>query len=123
VTDEELNALAAGLPPADLHAARRRAEDEHARTWQPSIIPMPDHLPGGIVRFNCPRGCPWFHDENPGRDAATERYVLVVPANPTGADIADALTRTAEERAATQRARIERALAEHDHQAHGGPAV
>jgi hypothetical protein len=124
VTDEELNAVAAGLPPVDLISARRRAEQEHAAAWEPTTIPMPEHLAGGIVRFPCPRGCPWFHDENPGRDAATERYVLVVPsANPTPEEVADAISRKAADRAAAVRERIERAVAAHDHEVHSGPTT
>ncbi|MEU6928959.1 hypothetical protein AB0A05_07320 [Streptomyces sp. NPDC046374] len=118
MTDEELNALTRSLPPVDLVQARRRAEEEYFATWEPSIVPMPDFVPGGAVRFSCPRGCGWFHDENPGLDAAMQPYRLVVPLDPTSEDITAAINREASTRARAQQERITTAIVEHDQQAH-----
>ncbi|MBC9729240.1 hypothetical protein [Streptomyces sp. TRM68367] len=91
---------------AELEAARRA--DAAARLPEPTTIPMPDfpYMPGhplaGMVRFSCPLGCGWHHDENPGRDEAAEP--LVVPLDPELWEAA--LVARAEARAEAFRARV-----------------
>jgi hypothetical protein len=119
VSYEDLDALARSLPPVDLIAERRRAEEEYAAAWEPSTIPMPEFPRMGVARFRCPRGCAWFHDEDAARDAA-EPYALTLPANYTADDVTAAINRNAAARATATRERIERAIAEHDQEAHDG---
>ncbi|MFE6018674.1 hypothetical protein ACFQ6O_18640 [Streptomyces sp. NPDC056441] len=122
-TDEILARLPKKAPHemfAELEAARRAAE---AAPWpEPSIIPMPSypyslsHPRCGTLRFSCPLGCGWHHDEDPGRDAATER--LVVPLDP--ALVSEALTAQANARAQAFKTRVEAAITDHFAEAHPG---
>ncbi|MFF2940192.1 hypothetical protein ACFVSQ_10150 [Streptomyces niveus] len=123
MNDEDLEAIARSLPPVDLVQAHRQAEAEHFANWEPSVVPMPDFVPGGAVRFHCPRACGWFHDENPGLDAATDPYRLVLPLEPTSQDISDALTRQASARATALHERVSAAIVDHDRQAHSQTVV
>jgi hypothetical protein len=124
---DELDAVLARLPqqtPAQMYAelqeARRAAE---TAPWpEPSIIPMPTYpddvrgLLGGTMRFGCPLGCDWHHDEHPGRDAALEP--LVLPLDPD--QFEETLTAQANDRAEAFRARVEAAIVDHFEQAHPG---
>ncbi|MFZ3595057.1 hypothetical protein [Streptomyces sp. BH104] len=104
---------------AELLHARLNAPPELA---EPGIIPTPEFLPGGVVRFNCVRGCGWHYDENPGLDAAREPMSLRVPGNWTQADLTAAVTAHADERSERTRARIEAAITAHHEEAHSSPA-
>ncbi|MEU1815154.1 hypothetical protein ABZ543_08145 [Streptomyces roseifaciens] len=119
MTDEELNELVRSLPLADPVDAHKEAA-AYAAAWEPSVVPTPEFTRNGTVRFPCPRGCGWFHDENPGLDAIADPYVLVLPTDTTSADISAAISRQASERAEAQQARVEAAVIEHDRKAHGG---
>ncbi|MDX3069320.1 hypothetical protein PV518_45530 [Streptomyces sp. ND04-05B] len=99
---------------AEIEAARRAAAA--APLPEPSIIPMPEFPAFGLVRYPCPLGCGWHHDEHPGRDVAAER--LVLPADVDRLD--EALTAHAYARAEALKARIEAAISGHFEQAHPG---
>lgn len=115
---DELLARIQQQKPHDLFAeveAARRADE--ATPWpEPSIIPMPSHPRRGTLRFSCPLGCGWHHDEDPGRDAAMER--LVVPLDPDL--VSEALTAQANARAKALQARVEAAITDHFAEAHPG---
>ncbi|MGW4731857.1 hypothetical protein ACWEQC_22285 [Streptomyces shenzhenensis] len=123
---DDLDALNARLPKqstaelfAELQTARRAAA---AVLPEPTTIPGPDfpyrrpHPLAGTVRFSCPLGCDWHHDEHPGREAATERLVLPLDSE----QLDKALTAQAEARAEVFRERVEGAIADHFEQAHPG---
>ncbi|MFE3146546.1 hypothetical protein ACFXJ6_07770 [Streptomyces sp. NPDC059218] len=115
---DELLARIQQRKPHDLFAeveAARRA-DEAAPWPEPSIIPMPSHPRRGTLRFSCPLGCGWHHDENPGRMAATER--LAVPFDLELVD--EALTAQADARVQVLQARVEAAITDHVAEAHPG---
>ncbi|NGO66791.1 hypothetical protein [Streptomyces boncukensis] len=122
MTDDELTSLVRSLPSpdADLLAARRAAEEQPAP--EPDVVPMPEFVPGGIVRFHCAHGCGWHHDENPGLDDAAEPYAVRLPADPTSADISAALTEVADSRAQAVRTRVEDTIVEHYREKHGTAA-
>lgn len=120
MTDDELTALVRSLPPDDagVLAALRSAEPQP----EPDVVPVPEFVPGGIVRFRCAHGCGWHHDENPGLDAATEPYRFRLPDDPTSADISAALTEAADSRALAVRTRVEAAIVDHYREEHGTAA-
>ncbi|MGW2100339.1 hypothetical protein ACWCPX_22075 [Streptomyces olivaceoviridis] len=105
---------------AELLAAREAAAA--APPPEPTTIPTPDfpyplgHPLAGTVRFWCPLGCGWYHDERSHLDASAQP--LVVPVDP--ARLAEALTEQANARHAAFQARVERAIADHFEQAHPG---
>ncbi|MEU6988538.1 hypothetical protein ABZ946_34855 [Streptomyces sp. NPDC046324] len=86
-------------------------------------MPTPEFLAGGTVRFSCPRGCRWHHDENPGLDAAMETYRLVLPVGATPQDVTEAINRKASADARALQERVTAALVDHDQQAHSQPAA
>lgn len=80
-------------------------------------LPMPEHVAGpgplgigGTLRFHCPLNCGWFHDENPGADAAVEPLRIVLPAGWTPKDISTAISDHAKARTEAFNTRVERAL-------------
>ena len=108
----------ARMEPAVL-AAWARAVRGAAREVvpEPSIIPAPELLDGGRVRFPCPLGCGWGHVEDPG----TELFgPLLLPADFTGADLSAAITAQADERAEERRRRVEEAIRDHFTESHPG---
>ncbi|WP_019061671.1 hypothetical protein [Streptomyces prunicolor] len=96
---------------AEIEAARRAAEA--APLPEPSIIPMPEFPAFGLVRYPCPLGCGWHHDERPGLEPFGP---ITLPADP-GA-LSAALTAHADARAEALRQRIENALSDHYEVAH-----
>lgn len=76
----------------DVLAARRRDVQEPLPV---RTLPMPELLRGGVLRYRCPLGYPWWHDEDPGRE---EPSPLLLPAGYTSEDLAAALTSAAEVR-------------------------
>lgn len=123
MSDDEIEALVRNLPPVGPFEAHQRAQEDHFATWEPSVIPMPEFLRGGTVRFSCPRGCGWAHDENPGLDAANEPYRLTLPPAATSQDISDAISRQATARSDALQERVAAAIVAHDEQAHSRPAA
>ncbi|MDV9197029.1 hypothetical protein [Streptomyces sp. Wh19] len=99
---------------AEMEAAGRA--DEAAPWPEPSVIPMPSYPRRGTLRFSCPLGCGWHHDEDPGREAATER--LVVPLDPDL--VSEALTAEANARAQAFKTRVEAAITDHFAEAYPG---
>lgn len=123
---DENHELLAWLPKAtphqllaDVEAARQAAAA--APLPEPSLIPMPDypyrlgHPRAGTIRFRCPLGCGWFHDEHPGAEPMTR---LSLPADPDRLN--EALTAQANARQAAFVARVETAITDHYEQAHPG---
>ncbi|WP_031487612.1 hypothetical protein [Streptomyces bicolor] len=122
--DPDLDALLARLPQkspteafAEIEAARRAAE---AAPWpEPSIIPMPSYPYGlrhplaGTVRFDCPLGCGWHHDENPALEPLGPLLLSVDTAK-----LSEAITQQANARAEALRTRVEEVITEHFVQAH-----
>jgi len=90
---------------------------------EPGIIPRPEypyplrHLLAGTVRYRCPHDCGWWHDELPDME---QPGPLVFPADPTPADITQAITTAANARHDAYRARVECVLTEHFDAAHEG---
>ncbi|NRQ31297.1 hypothetical protein HII36_05520 [Nonomuraea sp. NN258] len=95
-----------------------RAQQEAAKAPPPppTVIPEPEfpyppqHALGGVVRFRCPFGCPWYHDENPGAEAPG-RFML--PADFTQEDVTSAISLEAEARRNALLVRVERAITVH----------
>lgn len=116
----EIEAAVKRLPLMDLAEFLRARRETEWSPPEPSVIPQPEFPVrfGGIVRYRCPLGCAWHHDENPGRDAAVESLRLTLPANCTPDDLSAALDAHANERARTVRARIEQAITDHYETAH-----
>lgn len=113
---DDLDALTVRLPKksaADLLAELQAHRAAGAVLPEPTTIPEPEfpyqlsHPLGGTVRFSCPRGCGWHHDEHPDREKATERLVLPLDLE----QLDKALTAQAEAQAEAFRARIEGAIA------------
>lgn len=119
----DIEAAARGLAQittADILRAQQAAET--ACPPEPGIIPCPEfptNSPpgrlGGIARYRCPLGCPWFHDEptDPGPLGP-----LLLPAGFTPADVDAALTAQAAERGRAQHARVEAAITSHYTECH-----
>lgn len=88
-----------------------------------SLLPSPQfpyglrHPNAGAVRWNCPRGCGWWHEENPGRELPGP---LRLPAGFTSEDVSEAITRQAQERSEALQRRVEDAITEHYTTAHPG---
>ncbi|MEV6565878.1 hypothetical protein [Streptomyces kronopolitis] len=123
MTEDELEAALAKVSDAPMQldgALRAQREAKPAPLPEPSVIPLPDFRAGGVVRFHCPRGCGWYHDENPGRDAATAVSRIVLPAVPTSADVTAAISALSNARAQAQQKRIETAFTQHDEMQHRG---
>jgi hypothetical protein len=82
---------------------------------------MPDYPYGfrhplsGTMRFSCPLGCGWYHDENPSHEPLG---TFVVPLDP--AKLEEALTAQADARHEAFRVRVEAAITGHFEQAHPG---
>ncbi|WP_159052330.1 hypothetical protein [Streptomyces longwoodensis] len=116
--DQELREVLARLPrrtPAEVLAEIEAARRASASAWAPpSIVPMPDFPEFGLVRYACPLGCGWHHDEQPGAEAFGP---ILLPVGDR-ADLDAALTAHAGERAEVYQARVEAAVAEHWAQAH-----
>ncbi|MEU2264906.1 hypothetical protein ABZ568_00330 [Streptomyces olindensis] len=118
----ELEAVMARLPRrtpaevfAEIEAGRRAAANA---PWpEPSIIPMPEFPAFGVIRYPCPLGCDWYHQEAPGLDAFGP-FVVAAPGGPHA--VSAALTASANERAEVYRQRVERALVDHYEAAHPG---
>lgn len=120
---------------AALAAMPREAREELVRQWwkaatappppQPalSLFPPPQfpygprHPDAGAVRWNCPLGCGWWHEENPGRELPGP---LRLPAGLTSEDVSEAVSRQAQERSEALRQRVEDAITEHYGTAHPG---
>ncbi|MFF5655183.1 hypothetical protein [[Kitasatospora] papulosa] len=122
-SDDDLLALLPKPTPRqmfdELQAARAAAEA--APPPEPSVIPMPDypyalgHPLAGTVRFRCPLGCGWFHDENPGAEPLGP---VLLPADLDRLN--EALTAQATARHAAFRERVETAITGHYEQQHPG---
>ncbi|MFE2424615.1 hypothetical protein [Streptomyces hokutonensis] len=117
---DDLDALLARLPmksPREAYDEMMAAREAAAAAPlpEPSIIAMPTYPDdrwgrlGGTIRFGCPLGCGWHHDENPGLEAATEP--LVLPLDLSRLD--EALTAQANARAEAFRVRVETAITAH----------
>ncbi|GAA2701269.1 hypothetical protein [Nonomuraea recticatena] len=106
-------------PDALLHAHLRAQRQATSALPPPSIIPAPVFPAGrqfrGTVRFPCPIGCGWFHDEHPGSETPGP---LLLPVGFTSEDIEDALTARAAAEGETRRRRIEGAITAHYRSAH-----
>jgi hypothetical protein len=106
---------------ADILRARREAEQ--APPPPPTTIPLPEspypfrHPLGGTMRFHCPLGCGWWHDENPGAELPGP---ILLPVDFTDGDLSAAFTSMAEVRGNNVRLRVEQAIADHFTQAHPG---
>ncbi|MER7477471.1 hypothetical protein ABTX60_07410 [Streptomyces sp. NPDC126510] len=118
----ELEAVMARLPrrtPAEVFAeieAARRAE-RNAPWPEPSIVPTSEFPAFGVIRYPCPLGCGWHHQEEPGVDA----YGPIVVAAPYDSQaVSAALTASANERGELFRERVEAALVDHYETAHPG---
>lgn len=122
--DPDLDELLARLPlksPAEVWAEMEAAckAAEAAPPPEPSIIPMPDfpygfrHPLSGTMRFHCPLGCGWHHDENPSLEPVGP---LILPADP--AKLSEALTAQADARAEAFCRRVELAITGHYAAAH-----
>ncbi|GAA2929982.1 hypothetical protein [Streptomyces enissocaesilis] len=93
-----------------------RAQREAENTPPPvTTMPQPGFHPGGIVRYHCPFGCGWSHDENPSLEPTGP---LLLPANFTSGNISDAITSMAEVRGKAYARRVEQAIADHFESAH-----
>ncbi|MEU3510822.1 hypothetical protein ABZ733_23575 [Streptomyces longwoodensis] len=116
--DQELREVLARLPqrtPAELPAELQAARHASAEAWiEPTIGPMPQFPTWGVVRYPCPLGCGWHHDEQPGAEAFGP--ILLPLDDPAQLDAA--LTARASERAELYHARVEAAVADHWAQAH-----
>lgn len=116
----DLDAALARIPVpslADIERLRREAEQAPPTA---TTIPQPDFpVPlGGIVRFHCPLGCGWHHDEDPG--AEPMESLLLLPANFTSDDVSAAISSQADVRVNNFRLRVELAISEHFDAAHPG---
>ncbi|MYR61125.1 hypothetical protein GTY54_34510 [Streptomyces sp. SID625] len=124
--DTDLDELRAGMQKtpreafAELEAARRAAE---ARTPERTIIPEPElpplwpHPGSGIVRFPCPLGCGWAHEE----DAyALDVEPISVPLHSSPAEISRIFAERSERGSRALQRRIGSAVREHFVQAHHG---
>ncbi|MEU7891712.1 hypothetical protein AB0B45_02480 [Nonomuraea sp. NPDC049152] len=114
---DEIESAIARLPRDYLDdVIRAQREAASAAPPPPSVIPEPEwpypprHPLGGVVRFRCPLGCPWYHDENPGAERPG-RFML--PVGFTNEDVASAITLEAEARGNAMRLRVEDAIAAH----------
>ena len=82
---------------------------------------MPDypyrlgHPLGGTIRYRCPLGCDWFHDEHPG---AEPMLPVRLPTDPDR--LGEALTAQATARHAAFQQRVETAITDHYEQQHPG---
>lgn len=115
--NEEFEAAVARMAPEALRQ-KSDAVDAAARSVElPSLttIPTPDYRPGCVVRYWCPLGCGWWHDERPALEPTPP---LILPAGFTSADIDRAITEQAAARGRAYAARVEQAIADHFGAAH-----
>lgn len=83
-----------------------------------TTIPAPEYLPGCVIRYWCPLGCGWWHDELVGAEPPAPP--LILPSGFTSADIDRALSEQAAARERAYVARVEQAIAGHFEAAHPG---
>jgi hypothetical protein len=102
-------------PRHDTYAALQRAARQAPP--EPSIIPLPEFAPGCAVRFPCPLGCSWAHEEHP---AIEPLGPIRLPLHFTGRDLSAALTDHADRTARIMRRRVEQAIEAHYETAHPG---
>ena len=132
--DTDLNALLSQLaPPAgdalkEILAARRADFD---RPPQRTVIPFPDYLGRGLVRFPCPFGppadarsygpaavalvhgpapCRWSYSHDSFQD---DDEPICVPVSASPAEVSRSLSARAERRSEELRLRVETAIREH----------
>lgn len=111
----EIEAAAKRMPgPGIDELLRARREAEQTPPPLPSLIPEPDLLHGGVVRFRCPLGCGWRHDENPGLESCR----LILPVDFTAQDISDTISVNAEASGLALLDRVERAIVQHYSERH-----
>ncbi|HLL36522.1 MAG TPA: hypothetical protein VK545_22175 [Streptomyces sp.] len=118
--DDGLGAVLAAMARLPLPSPEGIARPQREAELAPlvvSTVPAPEFLPGGGARFRCPLGCGWFHEERPDLELPGP---VRLPVNPTGEDIARAITAQAEERETARRQRVEQAIAGHREAAHPG---
>lgn len=70
-----------------------------------------------VIRYPCPLGCGWYHQEEPGLDAYGP-FIVAAPNDPQA--VSAALTAHANERAEVYRQRVEKALVDHYETSHPG---
>lgn len=117
---EEIAAAAARMPDeevADVWRALREINAAPPPAELPPLttIPTPEYLPGCVIRYRCPLGCGWWHDERVGAEPSGP---LILPAGFTSEDIDRALTEQAAARERAYVARVEQAVAGHFDAAH-----
>lgn len=112
----DIEAAMARLPqPTIDDLLRARREAEQAPPPPPTTIPTPEFPSFGVVRFNCPLGCGWRHDENPGLEPMGP---LLLPADSTPDDLSAAISSQAAVRGNNFRLRVEQVIADHFTEAH-----
>ncbi|HLL36322.1 MAG TPA: hypothetical protein VK545_21125 [Streptomyces sp.] len=112
-----VQAALARIPSSELQEQLRAAREAPAELPEPSIIPAPESLGWGRVRFPCPLGCGWGHEEDPG---AEPMGPLLLPVDYTEADLNAAITAQAAASAEALRGRAEEAIRDHFTESHPG---
>lgn len=114
-----IQAAAARLQPPSLDDITRARREAAQTPPLVTTIPTPDFPKpfGGVVRFHCPLGCGWHHDEHPGLEPMGP---LRLPADFTPDDLSAAITSQAEVRGNDFRLRVEQVIAVHFDEAHPG---
>lgn len=97
---------------AEYRAAVQAGRDRAAEPPPATTIPTPQFLPGCVARYQCPRGCGWWHDESTDPGPPT----LLLPRDPQELDAM--LSLNAEARGLAYQARVEEAIARHYAAAH-----
>lgn len=115
--DFDLDALVGRLPmPTYDDILRARRADELAPPVV-SVLPMPEFVNWGTVRYRCLLDCGWYHEEHPGLEMPGP---LLLPADFTSEDLSAAMTSAAEVRGKARAMRVEQAIAAHFAEAHPG---
>ncbi|MTE20297.1 hypothetical protein F0L17_14500 [Streptomyces sp. TRM43335] len=115
------------LDPIEAATARMSSDETDRLGWPDAAaqavelpplttIPTPDYRPGCVIRYWCPLGCGWWHDEMVGAEPPAPP--LILPAGFTSADIARAVSEQAAARERAYVARVEQAIAGHFEAAH-----
>jgi len=91
--------------------------DNLGRIPHPEMVRRGRGLFGSTVRYHCPNGCGWWHDEDPDPGPLS----VIVPANFTSDDLSAMLSLNAEARGLALHSRVEQAITDHCRQEHPHP--